>query len=107
MYNYELDSIIEDMALAYRTDINHVIDPDSDLSFLDHGFRNTIYESFDYTALWNDMICDIQDTTPISYIDSFNVHYLIFKENLPASSSEKYAVIGGYTTENITELQMA
>ena len=60
MYRYELDSIIEDMAKAYRIDINHVTKETSDLFFLDHGFRNFIYGDFDYNLLFNDMIKDIK-----------------------------------------------
>lgn len=99
MYRYELDSIIEDMAKAYRIDINHVTKETSDLFFLDHGFRNFIYGDFDYNLLFNDMIKDIEDTSPVSYLDSFGINYLIFKEKLPQSAEEKFTILGAYNTE--------
>ena len=106
MYRYELDSIIEDLATAYRVDIHHVTQETTDLLFLDHGFRKYVYGDFDYSLLFKDMIHDIEDTTPVSYIDSFGVNYLIFKENLPQTSDERYTILGAYTTESYSQLNL-
>lgn len=92
--NYPSYSFISDIIMsALNIETHHLILPCEDLSFLDHGLSNLLWENFDYTSLLNFNIETPEDSIYL-YFSQNHMEQYYMSLRLPNTKTIEYLIFG-------------
>ena len=99
----ELQDVLRNVLGAYRVQLVKLNDGSSpvEISALDYGFRDQLYESFDYPAMLRRIVALLQPENALDYRDDFGLHYLVFQNR--ADEGGSYVFCGPFLYRSYTQ----
>ena len=81
MIMMDLQDVLRNVLGAYRVQLVKLNNGSSpvEISALDYGFRDRLYDSFDYPAMLRRIIALLPEENVLDYRDDFGLHYLVFR----------------------------